>query len=89
MLTQSESDIVTECRGMPRSAAGKSMGKDGRNAARVTATLSKASKAEVDRLAAREGVSSAWVVRRAVDLYIKQAGAGPSGLSGRGSDAQR
>lgn len=73
MLTNSESHILSRCRGLPRIAAGFVMGRDGRDAVRVTATLSKACKAELDRLANREGVSAAWVVRRAVDLYIKQA----------------
>lgn len=87
MLTESESDTVPACRGMLRIAAGLCMGKDGRDATRVTATLSKACKAELDHLAAREGVSSAWVVRRAVDLYIKQARDASSLPSGRGSNA--
>lgn len=87
MLTQSESDIVPECRGMLRNAAELNMGQDGRDAARVTATLSKTSKAELDRLAEREGVSAAWIVRRAVDLYIKQTRETSSLPFGSGSNA--
>lgn len=87
MLTESESDIVGQCRGMLRSAAELCMGQDGRDAARVTATLSKTCKAELERLAARDGVSAAWIVRRAVDLYIKQSKEASSLLVGRGSNA--
>ena len=53
------------------------MGKDGRDAERVTTTLSRAQKAELDRLAEREGVKVAWLVRRAVELYLEAALGGP------------
>ena len=53
------------------------MGKDGRDSARVTTTLSRKHKAELDRLAKKEGVKAAWLVRRAVERLIEQAGGGP------------
>lgn len=53
------------------------MGKDGRDAERVTTTLSKRQKAELDRLAEAEGVKVAWLVRRAVERFLEQASGGP------------
>jgi len=53
------------------------MGKDGRDAERVTTTLSRAQKVELDRLAEREGVKVAWLVRRSVELYLEAARGGP------------
>jgi hypothetical protein len=64
-------------RGTPRIAAERPMGKDGRNAERVTTTLSRAQKLELDRLAEREGVKVAWLVRRSVELYLEAARGGP------------
>lgn len=62
---------------MPRIAAEKTVGKDGRDAERVTTTLSKRQKAELERLAKVEGVKVAWLVRRAVERYLEQASGGP------------
>lgn len=53
------------------------MGKDGRNAERVTTTLTKRQKAELDRLAKTQGVKVAWLVRRAVERYLEEATGGP------------
>jgi hypothetical protein len=53
------------------------LGKDGRDAERVTTTLSKRQKAELDRLAEAEGVKVAWLVRRAVERFLEQASGGP------------
>ena len=53
------------------------MGKDGRDAERVTTTLSRRQKAELDRLAEAEGVKVAWLVRRAVEQYLEQKAGGP------------
>ena len=53
------------------------MGKDGRNAERVTTTLTKRQKAELDRLAKTQGVKVAWLVRRAVVRYLEEATGGP------------
>ena len=87
MLRPRESDIVQGCRGMLQNAAELSMGQDGGDVARVTATLLRASRAELDRIAQREGVSAAWIVRRAVDQYIKQLSDTSSLPFGRGSNA--
>ena len=66
------------------------MGKDGRDAERVTTTLSRAQKLELDRLAEREGVKVAWLVRRAVELYLDSARGGPMlPLKFEGHDAER
>lgn len=69
--------LSSTCRGMPRIAAESAVGKDGRDAERVTTTLSRASRLELDRLAEREGVKVAWIVRRAVELYLDAARGGP------------
>jgi predicted DNA-binding protein len=53
------------------------MGKDGRNAERVTTTLTREQKAELDRLAKAEGVKVAWLVRRAVERFLEQVNGGP------------
>ena len=53
------------------------MGKDGRDAERVTTTLSRRQKAELDRLAEAEGVKVAWLVRRAVEQFLEQKAGGP------------
>lgn len=77
----------------PRIAAerrGGHMGKDGRDAERVTTTLSRAQKTELDHLAEREGVATAWIVRRAVEAYLETARGGPMlPLRLEGYDAQR
>lgn len=62
---------------MPRIAAEAKLGKDGRDAERVTTTLSKRQKAELERLAKAEGVKVAWLVRRAVERFLEQASGGP------------
>jgi len=53
------------------------VGKDGRDAERVTTTLSRAQKTELDRIAKREGVTVAWLIRRAVERLVEQANGGP------------
>ncbi|WP_332116681.1 CopG family transcriptional regulator [Azorhizobium caulinodans] len=53
------------------------MGKDGRDAERVTTTLTKRQKAELDRLAKAQGVKVAWLIRRAVERYLDDASGGP------------
>jgi hypothetical protein len=53
------------------------MGKDGRDAERVTTTLTRKQKAELDRLAKAEGVKVAWLVRRAVERLLEDAAGGP------------
>jgi hypothetical protein len=65
---------AAECRGTQRE---RPVGKDGRDAWRVTTTLTRAQKAELDRIASIEGVKVAWLVRRAVERLIEQANGGP------------
>ncbi|WP_366509197.1 CopG family transcriptional regulator [Mesorhizobium sp. 65-26] len=65
------------CRGTPRIAAEARVGKDGRDAERVTTTLTRRQKAELDRLAKARGVKVAWLIRRAVERYLEEAAGGP------------
>lgn len=53
------------------------MGKDGRDAVRVTTTLTTSQHDALERIAAQNGVKVAWVVRRAVERLIEQAEGGP------------
>jgi hypothetical protein len=53
------------------------MGKDGKDAERVTTTLSRSQKLQLERLAEREGVKVAWLVRRAVERFLDEANGGP------------
>lgn len=53
------------------------MGKDGRDAERVTTTLTRAQKLQLDQLAETQGVKVAWLVRRAVEVYLDAARGGP------------
>lgn len=66
---------------LPRNAAECSgtgfLGKDGKDAERVTTTLSRAQKLQLDLLAEREGVKVAWLVRRAVERFLDEANGGP------------
>ncbi|WP_029660579.1 MULTISPECIES: CopG family transcriptional regulator [Sphingomonadaceae] len=63
---------------MPRIAAEVgSLGKDGRDAERVTTTLARRQKAELDRLAKAQGVKVAWLIRRAIERYLDEAAGGP------------
>lgn len=67
------------------------LGKDGRDAERVTTTLTRAQKAELDRLAKAQGVKVAWLVRRAVERFLEESAGGPMlplDLKG-GEDAKR
>jgi hypothetical protein len=52
------------------------MGKDGRNAVRVTVTLSRDQKADLERIAKQNGVKLAWLMRRAAERLIEQANGG-------------
>lgn len=66
---------------LPRNAAdcsgGSRLGKDGKDAERVTTTLSRAQKLQLDLIAEREGVKVAWLVRRAVERFLDEANGGP------------
>jgi hypothetical protein len=52
------------------------MGKDGRDAVRVTTTFTRQQHAELERIASQNGVKVAWLVRRAVERLIAQANGG-------------
>jgi hypothetical protein len=67
------------------------MGSDGRDAARVTTTLSRGQKSQLEQLANARGVKVAWLVRRAVETFLEEAAAGttlPLDLDG-GRDVKR
>jgi len=55
----------------------RSMGKDGKDAVRVTTTLSQAQHAALERLADQNGVKIAWLIRRAVEQLLEKAQGGP------------
>jgi len=52
------------------------MGKDGKNAVRVTTTLTRQQHVELERLAKKHGVKVAWLVRRGAERLIEQANGG-------------
>ena len=74
---------------MLRNAAEVLLGKDGRDAERVTTTLTKRQKAELDLLAKKQGVAVAWLIRRAVERYLEEAAGGPMLPLSGGDDAKR
>ena len=53
------------------------MGKDGKDACRVSVTLSRQQVGELERLAKKRGVSKSWLVRRATERLIEQENGGP------------
>ena len=61
------------------------MGKDGVDAKRVTTTLTVSRKIALERLAVREGVTEAWIVRRALERYLDEVGDGPVLVVERGA----
>jgi hypothetical protein len=78
----------------PRNAAECSgaldVGKDGKDAERVTTTLSRSQKSQLEQIAEREGVKVAWLVRRAVERFLDDANGGPLlPLELEGSHAER
>ena len=75
LSTLRQNDIVAaECCGLLRS---RKVGKDGRDAERVTTTLTKRQKAALDRLAKAQGVKVAWLIRRAIERYLDDSSGGP------------
>lgn len=62
---------------MPRIAAEWLVGKDGRDAERVTTTLTKRQKAELERIAEVQSVKVAWLIRRAVERFLDDLSGGP------------
>jgi metal-responsive CopG/Arc/MetJ family transcriptional regulator len=53
------------------------MGKDGKDACRVSVTFSRQQYAELDRLSKKQGVTKSWLVRRASERLIEQENGGP------------
>jgi predicted DNA-binding protein len=53
------------------------MGKDGKNAVRVTTTLTKQQYEALEQLAKKNGVAIAWLIRRAVEHAIEEGEGGP------------
>lgn len=53
------------------------MGKEGKDASRVTVTLTKRQRAALQRIAQANGVTESWLVRRAIERLIEQAEGGP------------
>lgn len=74
LLIRPQSGSAADCRGLPRRP---DLGKDGRDAERVTTTLTRTQKAELDRLARAQGVKVAWLVRRAVERFLEDSAGGP------------
>jgi hypothetical protein len=88
LVIRLQSGSAADCRGLPRRP---NLGKDGRDAERVTTTLTRTQKAELDRLAKAQGVKVAWLVRRAVERFLEESAGGPMlplDLKG-GEDAKR
>jgi hypothetical protein len=48
-----------------------------RNSARVTVNMTQTQRAELERIAARSGVSLSWVIRRSLDRTVEEANGGP------------
>jgi hypothetical protein len=55
----------------PRSSGRAMVGKDGRDSERVTTTLTKAKKQELDALASKYGVTASWLQRRAIENFLE------------------
>jgi hypothetical protein len=63
------------------------MGKDGLDAARVTTSLSRAPKTNLEQIAKKRGVKLAWLVRHAVERFLEHEQGGPMlplGIDDRG-----
>jgi len=50
------------------------MGKDGRDAERITTTFTKEVAARLDAVAKKHSVSKAWIIRRAVERALEDDG---------------
>lgn len=55
------------------------MGKDGKNAKRITTTFTKEQHAALQRIAESNKVDVTWLIRRAVDRLIEQVDGGSGG----------
>ncbi len=54
------------------------LGKDGQDTHRVSVTLSKATHAELERLARKHGMKISWIVRRAAEQFVERENGGPT-----------
>jgi hypothetical protein len=63
-------------RGNPR-RKGLVMGKDGKDALRISVTFTRDQHAEISRLAKKQGVTKSWIVRRAAERLIEVENGGP------------
>jgi predicted DNA-binding protein len=53
------------------------MGKDGKDACRISVTFTRLQHAELARLAKKQGVTKSWIVRRATERLIESENGGP------------
>ena len=53
------------------------MGKDGKDACRISVTFTRQQYAEIVRLSQKQGLTKAWLVRRATERLIEHENGGP------------
>lgn len=53
------------------------MGKDGKDACRISVTFTRQQYAEIERLSKKQGVTKSWIVRRAAERLIETENGGP------------
>jgi Ribbon-helix-helix protein, copG family len=63
-------------RGNPRRESSV-MGKDGKDACRISVTFTRQQYAEIERLSKKQGLSKSWFVRRAAERLIEIEEGGP------------
>jgi hypothetical protein len=74
-------------RGNPRRESSV-MGKDGKDACRISVTFTRQQYAEIERLSKKQGMTKSWFVRRAAERLIEVEDGGPR-LPLRDNHAQR
>jgi hypothetical protein len=77
--TPAHASVPEHCaadRGNPRQE-GLAMGKDGKDALRISVTFTRDQHAEISRLAKKQGVTKSWIVRRAAERLIEAENGGP------------
>jgi hypothetical protein len=63
-------------RGNPR-RENSGMGKDGKDACRISVTFTRQQYAEIERLSKKQGMTKSWFVRRAAERLIELEDGGP------------
>jgi hypothetical protein len=63
-------------RGNPRRES-SILGKDGKDACRISVTFTRQQYAEIDRLSKKQGMTKSWIVRRAAERLIEAENGGP------------